>query len=781
MERDPQVIIRELLVKIEEERRGRLQERDLRVAAESQRVAAESQRVAAESRLVAAESIANKTAFVPFLSLCYRYLFQPVTVQEETSLRSSGGLTSIESRYYPRELRPWTEFSSLHDTAFSELQELFGDQELFPSPIAISQIQRDLSPSPLADEADVRPFEVAAIELRAKDIITEYLAKRPQEVLRVVFRSNPYSLRKHDSTESSHGESQAPVRDPSPGRDPSPSPSQSPSQSRGRRQDRSARTTPSASRQARKRQASSPPPGSPVENSPKRSTSSERRMVPDRWCLAQDAQKVRRPLFTIEYKAAHKATPDILMATLDGRQCDVALFADAAEATRLSRKKRQRSKLGNVVSAEEGDVEGETTTVQEAETTVQKGGSQSRTRSPLHVSRNRTAQILTQAFHYMVESGLSYSYVSTGECLILLHVDYATDPSVLYYRLSVPKREIHLPSVGEVDEAHPGLFPVEQHSAVVAKQTPIAHVLTMILFALRNRPASFEAKDQVKKLIKVFPEAYDGTPEQQADPSQTPGGGNAPGAQQAAAQGGGRSASTVASRARPPQQSYCTQKCLRGLRFGHALDEACPNVALHRSSGSAADGHGLTHDKLVSLARAQLAANLDDGCTALDGHGKFGAVGALFKVTVYPQGYTLVAKGVQADDREYLLWEERIYQRLAGLQGTVVPVCLGVVDLRRAYVLTGGARIPCLMLLSYLGEKAGRDQVDEDKVLGLYETLIAQGVEHGDLRWANVLWNEEQQRLMVIDFDRAKIHAPSKRQCLEWDSWEWDGPLFRAD
>ncbi|CAK7222328.1 hypothetical protein SCUCBS95973_004805 [Sporothrix curviconia] len=830
MERDPQEVIRELLVKLEEERRGREEERRGReeerrgreeerrgreeerrgrLQAEEQRATIAELRAAIDEELAVVKRIADKTAFVPFLSLCYRYLFQPVTVQEKSSLRSSGGLTSVLYRNYPRELRPWTAFADLHDKSFSELLELFGDDELFPAPIAIHQIQRDLSPSPLANEADVRPFEVAAIELRAKDIITQYLAKRPQEVLRVVFRTNPYSLRKHstedaeDTTESNENEDdedesvQTLMRDANLSRDASPVRGRGSSRgsSRGRRQSRgrssSVHASPLASRQGRKRPASSPPPGLLDDNAQKRLSSPERRMVPDRWCLAQYAGNVRRPLLTVEHKAAHKVTPDLLMETLGGRQCDVALFADAAKRERQLSEKRQRSKLGTVVSVDDEDSESEAEREADEAAAAADSGQARQQESPAsparpasQTSRNRTAQVLTQAFHYMVESGLSYSYVSTGESLIFLHIDYDIDPSVLYYCLSVPKREIRLPSVGEVDDSRPGLYPIEQYSAALAKQTPVAQVLTMILLSLQKAPASFEDKERVKKLLKVFPEPYGestGQTGQQAGPSQTPGGNSAPGAQLPTGQGNKGSTTVVTGRVRSPQHQYCTQKCLRGLRYGLPLDETCPNVELHRAAGIAANTHNLAYSDLGSLICTQLAANLDDGCTALDAHGKFGAIGALFKVTVYPHGYTLVAKGVQADDCAFLDWEERVYGRLASLQGTVVPVCLGVVDLRRAYMLTGGARICRLMLLSYVGEKAGRDQVDDEKVGKLFGTLLAQGVEHGDLRWDNVLWNEEQQRLMVIDFDRTLMYAASKRPRLEWNASEWDGPIAQTN
>ncbi|EFX00022.1 hypothetical protein CMQ_339 [Grosmannia clavigera kw1407] len=372
--------------------------------------------------------------------------------------------------------------------------------------------------------------------------------------------------------------------------------------------------------------------------------------------MVQNADKVRCALFTVEYKAGHKLMPEALMATLDGRLSDQVLFADAAEAARLTEEKRQRSRLGDAASAEE---EGAESTV---DITTEQENNETSPSPSLKTARNRTAQILTQAFHYM--------------------------------------KEIHLPELQEEDVVDHGSI---QHSAATARQTPVALVLTLILLALqKTAPQRHQARAKQQVLIP---------------PSKGP--------------DKGVDKAVAASKLTP-----------RAYHNNHtARKSAC----------------------LLSAVKEQLTRNLDDGCAALDGHGKFGAIGALFRVTAYPQGYTFVAKGVQDDDRESLDLENRVYQQLAVLQGSVVPVCLGLVDLRRAYVLTGGARVLRLMLLSYAGERAQPEQVSEEVERELEGTLRTHGVEHGDLRLANVLWSEELCRLMVVDFDRATLHTKRKR------------------
>jgi len=65
-----------------------------------------------------------------------------------------------------------------------------------------------------------------------------------------------------------------------------------------------------------------------------------------------------------------------------------------------------------------------------------------------------------------------------------------------------------------------------------------------------------------------------------------------------------------------------------------------------------------------------------------------------------------------------------------------------------------------MMLMSYGGETAV--SIDDQEIDDLWETLMQYGVEHEDLRRANVLWNAELGQYMVIDFDRA-ITYPIKR------------------
>ncbi|KAL1954528.1 hypothetical protein VTO42DRAFT_1088 [Malbranchea cinnamomea] len=147
----------------------------------------------------------------------------------------------------------------------------------------------------------------------------------------------------------------------------------------------------------------------------------------------------------------------------------------------------------------------------------------------------------------------------------------------------------------------------------------------------------------------------------------------------------------------------------------------------------------------------------------------FGATGVLFKITVTGYGYTFVAKGVQSVDESLLEHESRVYARLAPLQGTRIPVCLGIITLQRPYPLVSLARVTQMLLMSWagdaLGAKSWPDSVDisaeQQKTL---QALASSGVRHDDARDANLVWNPERQLVMAIDFDRTTILSTRKRQ-----------------
>ena len=93
------------------------------------------------------------------------------------------------------------------------------------------------------------------------------------------------------------------------------------------------------------------------------------------------------------------------------------------------------------------------------------------------------------------------------------------------------------------------------------------------------------------------------------------------------------------------------------------------------------------------------------------------------------------------------------------LQGEVVPVCLGVVELGRGYILPGAIWVVHMMLMSWGGEIAAQAGMPDmaAEVKRSERAVWNEGVIYGDERDPNILWNTERRRIMLIDFDRASF------------------------
>lgn len=209
---------------------------------------------------------------------------------------------------------------------------------------------------------------------------------------------------------------------------------------------------------------------------------------------------------------------------------------------------------------------------------------------------------------------------------------------------------------------------------------------------------------------------------------------------------------------------YCTQRCLRGLCEGWPVDPACPNTASHPSipdtdSPSSPPTHALTPTLVASMASAQLAARRSpSGHHGLGVWRHVGEHSIVTKLTVEGTGYTMVAKVATRPQRNLLDNEACVYAAISDLQGSAVPVCLGLVDLTAPFPLTprsqyADADLWHVLLLSYGGE----DPLE----LGIPGQLPQHtGGTEADLEDARVmfrydnskLWSADAQRIMMVDF-----------------------------
>ncbi|KAJ5550881.1 hypothetical protein N7461_005579 [Penicillium sp. DV-2018c] len=356
---------------------------------------------------------------------------------------------------------------------------------------------------------------------------------------------------------------------------------------------------------------------------------------------------------------------------------------------------------------------------------------------------------LVQQYHVMIEEGLEYSYLTTGIALVLLWVP-REKPSTLYYHLCVPNEEVGDP---DVDLAQPN--------------TPIARVLCLCLMSLRSRQRDQEWRNWHSSTLHTTETNFDpsntnaATEElQQNHPSNSTdyvspeSDSNSLTSETALAVAEKkRGYSQQPSQPSPRQNEidrqkdisqrrnaqFCTQRCLLGLRKGGPLDDSCPNVDLHR--------RGAANDEDI------------DRCIPF---GFCGSYGAPFKLTCSIHGYTVIGKGTTSDLwRKYVSHEADIYHILRKVQGSAVPVFLGKPDLAKFYFHCGG-QIRHMLVMGWAGESIAEFERTSDlnrEIERSKKEVRALGVRHLDLRDANILWNGQLGRAMIIDFHLSKLDS----------------------
>lgn len=161
---------------------------------------------------------------------------------------------------------------------------------------------------------------------------------------------------------------------------------------------------------------------------------------------------------------------------------------------------------------------------------------------------------------------------------------------------------------------------------------------------------------------------------------------------------------------------------------------------------------------------------MDHDCCSLERFGMYGAIGALFKLALSAYGYCFVGKGVQRVHCNRLAKEAAVYEsHLAAGQGRLVPVNLGIIELEEEYWTECGAHISYMMLMSFAGKTLREDAPDVSKVhqnemQRTLRDLRSYGVDHGDVNNNNMVWNDELQRVMAIDFDHASVGSAAPLQ-----------------
>ena len=695
-------------------------EEEQRRREEEQRRREEEQR-----RREIAENRIRKTTLPEFLDACHSHLHLGLSIQSDATQSTQGDPANANKKLRPNRLVAWEDFPQQQAAIWANIMSSeFPLERYFTSLHTLEESSRAIRERMMSSELDLNFFQRFTVEDRVS-LIVEQLYNKP--TLRQKFK-----LRGSVKFEN-HANTLSPESQPENGTE----------QTRvsGPQRRRSLRLQAKAKqKEARSSSASA-----------KTTRSSHPRA--DQFCVyntgTQNSEN-RVAAFVIEYKAPHKLPLGYIYEGLADIDID----------------------LDDVVRACDAD-------------------------TPRDQYRRLIAAVITQAFSYMVKGGLEYGCVCTGEAYIFLRVpDH--EPGTVQYYLSVPKGD-----VGTFTEWVP-----ESDRANRLHLTAVAQMLAFTLQALkrpqpRDQNWRVSAAAQLNSWEIVYDELLDTVPpgdapssdyrpprqddflrmspiqlrgraalrgrqncgqpadeheasDEDQDPDQdTPSRPHAMLQSLSRVQQPSKVSSSSASPRGAPTGRYCTQKCLLGLANGGRLDALCPNVRDHGKGC-----HQIDTSAFLTLIRQQLSRDLDTDCKPI---GLPGACGVLFRVRLRSHGYTVAAKATPAHFVQRLRWEASVYGQLRPVQGVHVPVHLGNVDLKTHYFYEGITELVHMMFLSFGGKRISRHLTAHNGTVVAQQVDCAAlaihnlGILHRDLEPRNVLWNEESNKAMIIDFERAKI------------------------
>jgi hypothetical protein len=472
-------------------------------------------------------------------------------------------------------------------------------------------------------------------------------------------------------------------------------------------------------------------------------TARRRNRRADQFCVHLVADERQIPVYAVEFKAPHKVTIPELVAGL--HQVDLA---------------------SDVI-----DQEGDT--------------------FEFYATR-LVAAVVTQIFSYMIDSGVRYGYICTGEAFVFLCIP-KDDPTVIQYFLCIPNQDVqaddelrlHRTAIGQVLaftlQALAAEAPTQEwydmaNDKLTTWEVEYLDVLRQIPETLRKDP---RASNYRPSHWKRAPKIHNTRSRARCQPgastpkhSSTEGSGSdqelhSPSAAAASRSRGnnhkttggseraraGRDNKQTSRKDRQSTRLYCTSACIRGIVNREPLDKKCPNWKLHGGQRHSIDPQDFT----LQLHR-QLVRNRELGFEQLHICGR---TGYLMKATLLSRGYTVIIKATTVEKQHRLQAEVDNYHHLRSLQGQHIPVCLGVFKPRIAYWYHGELMAQ-MMVLSWSGTRL--QHVINDRNSSFYHqerekalaVLRSCGVIHGDSEWRNMLWDNPSGRLVVIDLEDVK-------------------------
>ncbi|KAJ9488434.1 hypothetical protein VN97_g4848 [Penicillium thymicola] len=494
-----------------------------------------------------------------------------------------------------------------------------------------------------------------------------------------------------------------------------------------------------------------------TENPRRPRTPRKRNRRADQFCVHVVANERREPVYAVEFKAPHKVTIPELVAGLH----EIDLDRDVID--------------------QEGDT------------------------FEYHATR-LVAAVVTQIFSYMIDCGLQYGYVCTGEAFVFLHIP--EDPTVVQYYLCVPNQDVqandqyrlHRTAIGQVlaftlqalaAEAPSQEWLDTADDELSTWKVEVLDILREIPETLlsQGRPTSvylpshwkFNPKKHKKRHNTRFrarcqpgistpkhssaegsgSEEEDDSPSTAAaarsQASRKKSSHNRSNKQQSGGRRGGAEAGQNSQKNHQVTRAYCTMDCIRGIVNRGPLDKECPNLQSHLQHSSS-HRHSIDPSVFTRRLHRQLVRNRNEGFEQLHVRGR---TGYMVKATLLTHGYTVLMKATTAGKQHHLQAEVENYNRLRNLQGQQIPVCLGAFKPSISYWYHGELMAQMIILgwsgvrLQHVINEENSSFFDQErkKVLAV---LRSYGVIHGDSEWRNMLWDDVGCHLVVIDLEDMK-------------------------
>ena len=426
-------------------------------------------------------------------------------------------------------------------------------------------------------------------------------------------------------------------------------------------------------------------------------------------------------------------------------------------------------------------------------------------------SEAAVAVVLAQVYTYMVDSGIQYAYLTTGEAFVFLHIP-DRKWNTLYYHMVIPRDASadgtvtpSLTSIGLVlsfyvlackgelqnqdsrlrhrNEAANWIKDDERLLANVTPSPEKPKTPSSNYKSNTKRHAPTHSQSNPSRKLRSFKPGETPSVNAQArkDDSDSDGDDGAsfdpfvsalPGAARAS-QGtssqstnkASQSQNETSSSTRKRHENYCSHQCLLGLSTKGALDPSCANYDFHPrvTTRRGIERHAISVVQLRELLLAQIQKTMN---TNIEPLGIQGSRGAIFKLTLESHGYTMIGKGTPPHYVPDLRHEKAVYSHLHEIQGTTIPVCLGAIDSPRRYFYDVDVDIYHWLLMSFAGKSLDWGEFEACKPTrdAMRNQLVRYGIFHPDLSPNNFLWDEAAKKLMVIDFEGVTLATKKEEE-----------------